>query len=952
MHGVGRDWRADDRPAHDAPVEARRFGPFTILRPLGHGASGSVFEVHDPRLDRRAALKVLRTPAGGGAAAARAVERFVREGEALARLRHPHIVTVHEAGSIEGTPYVLMELVEGATLDRLIREGAPRQRLLGLVVQAARGLEAAHQAGIVHRDVKPQNVVADERGARVVDFGVARVLGAASLTATGGLVGTPAYLAPEALDGSDVGPVADVFGLGATLFEVLTGAAPFEGAPVFARGEVPDPRRDDPTISLALAGVVRRALDPDPAARWPSAGALADAVEAAGARGTRARVGLAVSAVAATAVLAVALGFAGATAPRGSASAAPAAPVASGRPPGSTAALETASPGLLPPLSATLRLEVASGLEPGPGRHAGRVACAAVVASVVVTGGFDGFVRVWRADGAQARAFAVAESGAAFRVRAVALSADSRVVAALAGGRVTRWEVASGRRLDTWTLGEDAAEDDARGDITVSADGARLVALNRHVAYVLLPGQAPRTLSEELVADGIALAGDGSLAATVERGMLGLWALPEGRFCRRHLSDDPRLHVLAFDPTDSTRLAAGAANGEVFYVEEGGRLTRVPGSRAGGPVRALALRGDRLVAATADAQVRAWRWSSGRWRRAADAPQAPSVVAFDEAATTFVGLAVGRARALWRDVATGADRWPAPALPEGVDALLPAGRLPPVVVSRDRLLRLEPTGGVRPLGRLPRPAFGNAQTAGERGLLVVRDEGAAAATDTSCAAVLLDLATGTTLGAWPLSLPPRAALAPDGSGVACVETGGSVVLRRPDGQDRMIAFPGKSSGSVVGVRWRADDLVVVAHRRGLELYEAGGGQRAFVDLSDTPEIVANGLDRLVPGRGDALILIRQRAPAALTTLGADGGSPLIVLGEEVATCAAAAPGGSWALTGDERGATLWDLRGAAPTRVTRVLVDADDVVECLEALDDGAALLGTRRGRVLRLRVR
>jgi hypothetical protein len=269
--------------------EGRRFGPFTIVRLLGRGSFGSVFEVHDPRLDRRAALKVLRaeTPAELSHTAA---ERFTREAEALARLRHPNVVRVHEAGSIDATPYVLMELVEGETLaERLRRGDAPRERLLAMVVQVARGLHAAHAVGVVHRDVKPQNVVVDREltAARVIDFGVALLPGLSSLTSTGGLVGTPAYVAPEALRGEELGPSADVHALGATLFEVLTGRLPYAGQSFLERygsgGQVGDVRALDPTIPAPVAQVCARALEADPARRWPDAGAFGDALEAAAA---------------------------------------------------------------------------------------------------------------------------------------------------------------------------------------------------------------------------------------------------------------------------------------------------------------------------------------------------------------------------------------------------------------------------------------------------------------------------------------------------------------------------------------------------------------------------------------------------------------------------------------------------------------------------------------------
>src|SRR5581483_5168909 len=145
-----------------------RFGRYKVRGRLGSGATGIVLDAVDPALDRPVALKVLRKPRGDG----HAEERFRREARALARVLHPNVITIFEAGSEKGVLYVAMERIQGKTLEAMIREGAPRDRLLPVVEQAARGIHAAHEAGVLHRDVKPANILLDEATgrARVVDF--------------------------------------------------------------------------------------------------------------------------------------------------------------------------------------------------------------------------------------------------------------------------------------------------------------------------------------------------------------------------------------------------------------------------------------------------------------------------------------------------------------------------------------------------------------------------------------------------------------------------------------------------------------------------------------------------------------------------------------------------------------------------------------------------------------
>ncbi|MBX3470645.1 MAG: serine/threonine protein kinase [Planctomycetes bacterium] len=264
-----------------------RIGPYRVLRRLGAGGMGTVFLVDDPATGARRALKAL--PAG---APLDARLRFRREGEAMARVDdHPAVVRVHSAGEADGRAYLLMDAVTGGDLHaRLARGPLPPDEVLRLGRTLARGLAHVHARGVLHRDLKPHNVLFDEAGApRLVDFGLAQVAQAERLTATGTLLGTPAYMAPEQADARATDERTDVHGLGAVLYHALTGRPPFQGgSPVAVLAQVLEqepapPSSLVPGVPPALEQVVLRALAKAPAARFASASALADALDAAAA---------------------------------------------------------------------------------------------------------------------------------------------------------------------------------------------------------------------------------------------------------------------------------------------------------------------------------------------------------------------------------------------------------------------------------------------------------------------------------------------------------------------------------------------------------------------------------------------------------------------------------------------------------------------------------------------
>ena len=274
---------------------------FQLLEPLGIGGMGVVYTAFDTKLQRKVAVKRLRELATAGSADKRRA-RFLREAQLLASLSHPNVLTVHDVGGVDPELYVVMELVDGWPMSRWISEAAPRpdwRRILDLYLQVGRGLSAAHQLGVVHRDVKPENILVARSGRVLIgDFGLAGLAEAAGVTAdpsvpaieltqTGTVLGTPAYMAPEQHDGKPADALSDQFSFCVSLYESMHGRRPFPGqtaAEIVAAvrsGELPPggdgiPREIDRVIARGLAAV--------PAQRHPSMDALLGALARAGAR--------------------------------------------------------------------------------------------------------------------------------------------------------------------------------------------------------------------------------------------------------------------------------------------------------------------------------------------------------------------------------------------------------------------------------------------------------------------------------------------------------------------------------------------------------------------------------------------------------------------------------------------------------------------------------------------
>ena len=262
---------------------------YELIAPIGEGGFAVTYRARDRRLAREVAVKVLRRAWGADPAT---LTRFEREAQAAAAISSPFVVPVYDFGIEAGTPYIVMELVQGGTLrDVLDRAGRlPPDAAVAIATDMLHGLAAIHAKGIVHRDVKPQNVLLDrDGGARMTDFGVALREGAVTLSHSGTALGTARYMAPEQVMGAAVGPPADLYAVGVVLFEMLAGRPPFphgEAAPLMlAHVQQPPPLptevAPDLALPLPLEREVMRALAKSPADRRPSAAAMATALATA-----------------------------------------------------------------------------------------------------------------------------------------------------------------------------------------------------------------------------------------------------------------------------------------------------------------------------------------------------------------------------------------------------------------------------------------------------------------------------------------------------------------------------------------------------------------------------------------------------------------------------------------------------------------------------------------------
>ena len=261
-------------------------GPFRIHTPLGEGGMGIVYHAERVSDGEQVALKVLKRELAEDEMYRR---RFIREARALGEVHHPHLVRILDVGEAEGCPYLALSYVDGSSAEQRIAAGPmPLGEVLQLVSEVASGLDALHSSGVVHRDVKPSNVLLDREGrASLTDFGLAKGRDYTVLTRLGQVIGTLDYLAPELIKGQEATPASDIYALGCVTFECIAGSPPFAGKSVFQVGmahlqeEPPDPCASRPDLPVAASAAVLQALAKEPSQRPATASAYAEQIRAA-----------------------------------------------------------------------------------------------------------------------------------------------------------------------------------------------------------------------------------------------------------------------------------------------------------------------------------------------------------------------------------------------------------------------------------------------------------------------------------------------------------------------------------------------------------------------------------------------------------------------------------------------------------------------------------------------
>lgn len=264
------------------PRVGTMFGKYKLVSLVGEGGQGSVYEAYDTDKGRTVALKVLAEQYSQDA---RFRERFKRESRAAAKLQEPHVIPIHDWGEIDGNLFIDMRMVDGETLHQLLQKGPVQtDRAVHIIAQIASALDAAHAQGLIHRDIKPQNIIVTSQGfAYLLDFGIAEARGETRLTMAGSLNGTFQYMAPERFSDQDSGPAVDIYSLACVLHESLTGKPPFVATSIeglmraHLTTQPPQPSLLNSVLGPAFDAVVARGMAKNPDDRYGSAGALARA---------------------------------------------------------------------------------------------------------------------------------------------------------------------------------------------------------------------------------------------------------------------------------------------------------------------------------------------------------------------------------------------------------------------------------------------------------------------------------------------------------------------------------------------------------------------------------------------------------------------------------------------------------------------------------------------------
>ena len=274
-----------ETPKEELTTGSTFAGRYQIIEELGKGGMGKVYKVHDTEINEKVALKLLKPDI---AADKKTIERFRNELKFARKIRHKNVCQMYDLNKEEGIHYITMEYIRGEDLKKLIRKMgslSPGQTI-SIAKQVCEGLAEAHKLGVVHRDLKPQNVMVDEEGnARIMDFGIARSIKEKGITGAGVMIGTPEYMSPEQVEGKEVDQRSDFYSLGTILYEMVTGRVPFEGDTPFTIGikhkseEPKDPRELNAQIPEELSRVILRCMEKDKEKRYQSTGEVRSELE-------------------------------------------------------------------------------------------------------------------------------------------------------------------------------------------------------------------------------------------------------------------------------------------------------------------------------------------------------------------------------------------------------------------------------------------------------------------------------------------------------------------------------------------------------------------------------------------------------------------------------------------------------------------------------------------------
>jgi hypothetical protein len=268
-------------------LTGKQLGPYQIVSPLGEGGMAAVYKAYQPAMERYVALKILPRHFANDP---QYITRFRQEAKTLAKLQHPHILPVHDFGEADGYTYIVMPFIEGGTLaDFLKGHPLPLEQIRNVISQVGMALDYAHAHGLIHRDVKPSNILMDESGnCLLTDFGLAKIVeGAANITTSGTIMGTPAYMSPEQGMGQKLDRRTDIYSLGIILYEMATGRTPYRAETPMAvvvkhiNDPLPSPRSLNPELPETIELVILKALSKNRENRYQTAGELVRAIQAA-----------------------------------------------------------------------------------------------------------------------------------------------------------------------------------------------------------------------------------------------------------------------------------------------------------------------------------------------------------------------------------------------------------------------------------------------------------------------------------------------------------------------------------------------------------------------------------------------------------------------------------------------------------------------------------------------